>query len=74
MDLIALPEHLHEIRRPFEAWIVSKLCEFKDPKEILVLNPAESHSVMAVWAVGMPEDLQLSDDIDGAHLQTFVAT
>lgn len=29
---------------------------------------------MAAWAVGMPEDLQLSDDIDGAHLQMFLAT
>lgn len=45
-----------------------------DPKEILVLFSTESHSIVAAQAVGVPEDLQLPDDIDGAHLRTFLAT
>lgn len=45
-----------------------------DLKELQVLFSTESHSIMAAQAVGMPEDLQLPDDIDGAHLRTFLAT
>lgn len=74
VDLITLPKHLHEMRPPFEVWTVSELCEIMDPKEVLVLFPTYSHSIMAAQAVGMPEDLQLSDDIDGAHLRIFLAT